>query len=80
MRYGFRSVADMEKRVCPMCDEDSPCEEECRDAHRDWWHCLLCRMPQAVFDPRGGASPVRCDFCGWDEATECVSTCNTEEE
>ena len=51
--------------------------EECDDCWEhvsDWspfaiWHCLLCRMPQARFD--GCLAPVRCEFCGWDEATEC---------
>lgn len=76
MRSGFRNVAEMKTKVCPHCDEANSCSEECKDANRDWspfgvWHCLLCQMPQSIYDPKGfGMDPIRCDYCGWDEATE----------
>ena len=60
------------KTPCKRCGATEICDD-CWEHVCDWspfgvWYCLLCRMPQAVFD--GGAGPVRCEFCGWDEATE----------
>jgi hypothetical protein len=60
------------KTPCRQCGPMEACDE-CWDHERDWspfyiWHCLLCRMPQAGYDDAG--NPHRCNFCGWDEATE----------
>ena len=32
------------------------------------WRCLLCGMPQAVYEPQNGLVLHCRDFCGWDEA------------
>jgi hypothetical protein len=60
------------KTPCKQCGATQACDE-CWEHECNWspfgvWHCLLCRMPQASFD--GGMAPHRCEFCGWDEATE----------
>lgn len=61
------------KRACSQCGSMTECDE-CWEHVCDWspfgvWHCLLCRMPQFFID--GGLAPIRCEYCGWDEATEC---------
>jgi hypothetical protein len=63
------------RKPCQRCGAVEICGD-CWGEYCDWspfgiWHCLLCRMPTAVFD--GGIAPVRCGFCGWDEATECTT-------
>jgi hypothetical protein len=62
-------------KPCPHCGAMTHCDV-CWEHVETWspfgvWHCLLCRMPQAIYCAEGaGCDPVRCDFCGWDEATE----------
>jgi hypothetical protein len=52
-----------------ICDPDEPDPEILFGV----WHCLLCGMPKAVYEPpRSGLIRYRCDFCGWDENTECT--------
>jgi hypothetical protein len=64
------------KTPCKQCGAMRECDE-CWEHTRDWspfgiWTCFLCQMPQAIFCEEGaGVDPVRCEFCGWDEATEC---------
>ena len=68
------------KTPCRQCGEMSECDI-CWEHVSSWspfgiWHCLLCHMPQAIYDNRGaGIGPVRCDFCVWDEKTETTSNC-----
>jgi len=67
------------KTPCKQCGQMRECDL-CWEHVQDWspfgiWHCLLCHMPQAIYDARGaGIGPVRCDFCGWDETTETTSS------
>ena len=62
-----------------VCDD---CWEHCSD----WspfgiWHCLVCRMPQAIYSAEGaGIDPVRCQFCGFDESIDCTSSVTAENE
>ena len=63
---------------CKQCGAVEHCDI-CWEHVSDWspfmiWNCLLCQMPQFVYDETGGCVPVRCGYCGWDEATECGST------
>ena len=64
------------KTQCQQCRQTDYCDI-CWEHVEDWspfgiWHCLLCRMPMATFDCTGEEAmrPRRCEFCGWDEATE----------
>lgn len=57
-------------KPCGHCGQVQYCDE-CWEHCSDWspfviLHCFFCRMPQARFD--GGSSPMRCEFCGADEA------------
>ena len=61
------------KTLCKACGAMEECDI-CWEHVSDWspfyiWHCLLCRMPQSGFNNQ--CEPHRCEFCGWDEATEC---------
>jgi hypothetical protein len=82
MRGSFHSNGKLKrerKTACKHCGAMRECDL-CWEHVSDWspfgvWHCLLCRMPQAIYHPHGaGMGPTRCDFCGWDEKTECTSS------
>jgi hypothetical protein len=62
------------KTACKHCGAMDECDA-CWEHVRDWspfyvWHCPLCHMPQSGFMTQ--LESHRCEFCGWDEATECV--------
>jgi hypothetical protein len=63
---------------CKTCGSLRWCDE-CWDHVRGYspfviWHCLLCRMPTFFYEHTDAdvMAPKRCDYCGWDEATECI--------
>jgi hypothetical protein len=61
------------KTACAQCGAMAECDE-CWEHVSDWspfgiWHSLLCCMPKVFCD--GNERPMRCDFCGWNEATAC---------
>lgn len=70
------TVSRKRRDTCKQCGLTEHCDN-CWEHVSDLspfriWHCLLCRMPKAIFD--GGLGPNRCEFCGWDEATETRSS------
>lgn len=83
MRGSFNSDGMLKrerKKKCAQCGSKVHCDV-CWEHVESWspfgiWHCLVCRMPQFMYDARGASWKVmRCDFCGWDEA---VSTTKAE--
>jgi len=57
-------------RPCQHCGATIECDE-CWEHTSDWspfiiFPCFICQMPNVVVD--GGYAPMRCEFCGADEA------------
>jgi hypothetical protein len=76
MRFDLKGLpARQRTTACQHCGAMEHCED-CWDAVCDYtpfmiWHCLLCRMATFFYEHAGELTAKRCDYCGWDEATEC---------
>lgn len=78
MKFNLDGTMKRERSTpCKQCGEMKHCDD-CWEHVRDEspfgvWHCLLCHMPMVTYDHTWAdvMRPHRCDFCGWDEATEC---------